>query len=86
MLWISPCKGQPLIKYASDVAKDRKLKVCLVLSRRVSVWYDTEGREYARTEATPELPCEPFMRIGGRKVQFDFESGMGLRPIDGPDS
>lgn len=72
--------------FAADVARQRKFKVCLVLSRRVSVWYDAEGREYGRTEATPELPCEPFMMIGGRKVQFDFGGGLGLRPIDGQGS
>jgi transcriptional regulator with XRE-family HTH domain len=70
--------------FAAGVAGQRRMKVCLVLSRRVSVWYDTGGREYARTEATPDLPCEPFMTIGGRRVQFDFGSGMGLWPIEGP--
>lgn len=70
--------------FAAEVARDRRMKVCLVLSRRVSVWYDTDGREYGRTEATPELPCEPFVMLGGRRVQFDFGGGMGLKPIDGP--
>ena len=68
----------------SDVARERKLKVCLVLSRRVSVWFDTEGRESGRSEATPEMPCEPYATIGGKRVQFHFGGGTGLRPIDGP--
>ncbi len=70
--------------FASDVARERKLRVCLVLSRRVSVWFDTEGRESGRSEATPEMPCEPFLMVGGKRVQFDFGVGMLLRPIDGP--
>jgi hypothetical protein len=40
-------------EYASRLARERKFKVCLVLSRRISVWYDATGKEYARTEATP---------------------------------
>ena len=70
--------------FAAVVARERKLKVCLVLSRRVSVWFDAEGRESGRSEATPEMPCEPYLMIGGKRVQFDFGVGMGLRPIDGP--
>ena len=70
--------------FASDVARERKLRVCLVLSRRVSIWFDSEGRESGRSEATPDMPCEPFLIIGGKRVQFHFGDGMGLRPIDGP--
>jgi hypothetical protein len=58
------------------------MKVCLVLSRRVSVWYDAEGNRVGRTEATPESPCAPYAVIGGKRVQFDFGGGAVLRPID----
>jgi transcriptional regulator with XRE-family HTH domain len=70
--------------FAANVASERKFKVCLVLSRRVSVWFDATGKEYGRTEATPEMPCEPYAMIGGRKVQFEFDKGVTLRPIDEP--
>jgi transcriptional regulator with XRE-family HTH domain len=70
--------------FAADLARGRRMKVCLVLSRRVSIWYDAEGKEAGRLEATPQLPCEPFMTIGRRRVQFDFDGGVELRPIDGP--
>jgi hypothetical protein len=70
--------------FAADVARDRKFKVCLVLSRRVSVWFDATGKESERREATPDLPCEPFTVIGGRRVQFDFDNGVVLRSIDEP--
>jgi hypothetical protein len=60
------------------------MKVCLVLSRRVSVFYDAEGKRAGRLEATPELPCEPHAIIGGKRVQFDFRDGVGLEPIDEP--
>jgi transcriptional regulator with XRE-family HTH domain len=70
--------------FASDLARERRFKVCLVLSRRISVWYDATGREYARTEATPEMPCEPYAVIGGKRVQFDFGGSNVLRQIDEP--
>jgi hypothetical protein len=70
--------------FAADLARDREFKVCLVLSRRVLVWFDATGKETGRQEATPGLPCEPFAVIGGRKVQFDFDNGVGLRSIDEP--
>ena len=71
-------------QFASDLARERKFKVCLVLTRRLSLWYDATGREYARTEATPEMPCEPYAVIGGKRVQFDFGGGNVLRQIDEP--
>jgi hypothetical protein len=69
-------------EFASDLARERGFKVCLVISRRISVWYDARGVEYARTEATPEMPCEPFAVIGGKRVQFDLSGGEVLRAID----
>lgn len=69
--------------FAANIARERKFKVCLVLSRRVSIWFDAEGKEYRRTEATPEMPCEPFMMIVGKRVQLD-SGGSGMKPIDGP--
>lgn len=72
------------VAFAADVARDRKFKVCLVLSRRVSVWFDATGKESGRQEATPDVPCEPFVVIGGRKVRFNFGNGVGLRSIDEP--
>jgi hypothetical protein len=71
--------------FAANIARERGLKVCLVLSRRVSVCYDVEGREYGRMRATPDLPCEPYAVIGGKRVEFDF-GGSGLKPIDWPGS
>jgi hypothetical protein len=71
--------------FASRSAVERKLRVCLVLSKRVSVWFDAMGRECGRTEATPEMPCEPFAVIGGKRIQFDFGGGgVGPHPVNQP--
>ena len=60
------------------------MKVCLVLSRLVSVYYDDEGNIAGRVKATPELPCAPYAIIGGKRVQFDFGGDVGLKPIAEP--
>jgi hypothetical protein len=53
-----------------------------VMSRRLSIGFDSTGKEYKRLEATPEMPCEPYALIGGKRVQFDFTGGDILRPIE----
>ena len=58
--------------YARQFAKERRFKVCLILSRRVSIWIDNDGSIIARTEAEPGLPNAPFMQIGSKKFLLDF--------------
>ena len=54
-------------RYAGEFAKERRLQVCLVLSRRVSVYFDDDGSFRYASEAVPGGgPNEPCMRIGGR--------------------
>lgn len=72
-------------RFASSMARERKLMVSLVMSRRLSIGYDANGAEYKRLEATPELPCEPYAVIGGKRVQFDFDGSCVLRLIDEQD-
>jgi hypothetical protein len=69
--------------FASKVAREKKMRAWLVLSRRASVEFDAEGKKRGRLEATPEMPCEPFVVIGGTRFQFDI-GGDVLRPIDEP--
>lgn len=69
--------------FAARLARERRMRSWLVLSRRASIQFDEAGRRLGRVEATPEMPCEPYAVIGGRRVQFDL-GGVGLRPIDEP--
>ena len=46
-----------------------------VLSRRVSIRFDATGKETLPLEATPDMPCEPYAVIGGKRVHFDFTGG-----------
>jgi hypothetical protein len=59
---------------ASHFAREKRLRVCLALDRRLSVWFDELGVEYARTEAMPGDTMTPLMTIGGHRVVFRSES------------
>jgi hypothetical protein len=61
--------------FACGYAKQHGQKVCLALSRRHSVWIDEDGQVYARTEATPDDPNVPFMRLKGNKTTFLMRFG-----------
>ncbi len=72
--------------YASQVAKEKGLMVCLVMSRRLSVYFNSKGIAYDRKEATPEVPCEPYLVIGNKRYQLDFGGDEVPRPIDEPEN
>ena len=61
--------------WASAIAKQQKMKCCLVWSRRISCWFDEGGKLYSRTEATPGEPNVPWMRIGGKTFNFGPDLG-----------
>jgi transcriptional regulator with XRE-family HTH domain len=61
--------------FACAYAKENRRQACLAVSRRLSVWIDTEGQVYARTEARPDCPNVPYMCLkgSGRRFLFRFE-------------
>jgi hypothetical protein len=61
--------------FACDQARQRRMQICLVLSRRKSVWINEDGTVRKRTEATLfDGPNEPWMQLkGGRKFLLDLE-------------
>ena len=67
-------------RYASEFAKQRRLRVCLVLSRRVSVYFDDDGSFQFASEAVPGgEPNQPYTVIGGRRCLMQFtDRGIGL--------
>jgi transcriptional regulator with XRE-family HTH domain len=64
--------------FASEYAKKHGRKVCLAVSRRLSIWIDKDGQVYARTEATPDDLNVPIMRMRGIGRNFL----LGLTGID----
>jgi hypothetical protein len=59
--------------WACTFARLHRCRVCLVVSRRVSVWVNAEGEVEARSEARPHEPNMPFMQVEGRRFLLDFE-------------
>ena len=60
--------------FAADLARRWQRKVCLVVSRRYSIWLDEAGEVYARTEATPGQPNTPYVRLGRSRQAFLIRS------------
>jgi len=57
--------------WACEFARQNHWRVCLVVSRRQSVWINCSGQVVARTEATPDCPNMPFMAVGGRRFLLE---------------
>ncbi len=72
--------------FASDLAKTQNKQLCLVLSRKVSVWYRANGTIDQVTETLPGEPNTPFMRAPGERpfLLNTLEEGKTLQEIDWP--
>jgi hypothetical protein len=53
-------------EYSADYAATNRLRVCLVLSRRLRVWFDRDGRCSGVTEDTFGRRNGPIMAVEGR--------------------
>jgi hypothetical protein len=59
------------LRIAATFAREKRLRVCLAIDRRTSVWFDERGREYARTEATPVSDPSPRMTIADHAIVLE---------------
>jgi len=57
--------------WACEFARLHRWRVCLILSRRQSLWLSADGLVEARTEAKPDQPNMPFMEVGGRRFLLE---------------
>ncbi len=71
-------------RYASEFAKEHRRQVCLVLSRRLSVYFAEDGSFQYASEAVPGGgPNQPCMKIGSRKCQTRFlDHGIALPEVE----
>ena len=53
--------------YACEVAEARKLKACLVVSRRLSIWINEKGEVYSRTSPSLDRANRPYMELGRKR-------------------
>jgi hypothetical protein len=59
--------------FACDFATKHQTRLCLVLSRRRSIWLNANGEVEARFESTPDQPDLPLMRLVGSTSIFLIE-------------
>lgn len=57
--------------WACEFARKHCCRVCLIVSRRLSVRIDSQGRVEARAEATPDALNVPFMEVKGRRFLLE---------------
>lgn len=71
-------------EYAAGVARQKRMQVCLVLSRRLSVWFAADGTIEQVTEGVADdEPNQPFTVIGGRRCLLrPTEHGIAIENID----
>ena len=71
-------------RYASGFAKERRLHVCLVLSRRICVYFADDGTCRGAAEAVfGGRPAQPHMQIGGRRCRaMALERGIALPQVE----
>ena len=72
-------------RYAAEFAKDRHMKVWLVLTRRRTIFFDEDGVKKHVQEAVPGHCNSPYMCLGGSKQKFLFTTGMAMRPLNEPE-
>jgi hypothetical protein len=72
-------------RYAADFAKRSGKKVWLVLSRRLTIFFDEEGVKKEVQEAAPGRCNGPYMCVGSSKRKFLFTGGFGARPLTEPE-
>jgi hypothetical protein len=66
-------------EFAAGLARKHRLRVCLVWSRRTSIYFAADGSLEGVTEAAPA----PTMKIGGKECLLKIdEGGIGLRPVE----
>ena len=62
--------------WACNFARQHRCRVCLAVSRRLSVWIDASGQVKGRTEARPGQPNMPFMEVQGRRFLLEATGGV----------
>jgi hypothetical protein len=61
------------------------MKVWLVLSRRLSIFFDEDGTKRQVIEAAPGKFNGPYMHIEGSKQKFLFGGGLEMQPLTEPE-
>jgi transcriptional regulator with XRE-family HTH domain len=71
--------------FAQTLTKEKHMKGCLIVSRRLAVYFDERGEKYFVQEAAPGEHVGPYMRLRGRGKKFIFGGPHGITPITTPE-
>lgn len=74
--------------FASRIAEQHKKKVWLVMSRRVSIYFNESAAARSVIHAKPGQSNCPYMTLKGSKKKFLFtggDSGLGIKPLNEPE-
>ena len=86
--WIEPpddaLSTEAATDYAAKLARKSKKMVWLILLRRISIRFGATGKADLPLEAKLDMPCEPYLVIGGKPMTFDLTWGSDLCEIEGP--
>lgn len=67
--------------FAAETARHWSKKVCLVWTRRISIWIDESGNMTGRKEALPGEANVPTMRLRGDKRTFTLQDPSNGQPF-----
>ena len=71
----SPEDREAMEEFASALAKERRWRLWLVLSKRTRIWFSEEGKRIGVSEDTFEESFGPFMQLGGKKFVLGLLDG-----------
>ena len=74
--------------WARQFAIDNHAPVVLYLSRRISVWFNSEGQITTRHEASPGEVALPYLQLKGGATKFRFvpgSNGLSIETVQFPE-
>ena len=71
-------------RYAADYARRLGKKVWLVISRRLTIYFNEGGEKHVQ-KAVPGQCNSPYMCLGGSRQKFILTGGMEMKPLDEPE-
>ena len=75
---------EAMVQYAADYAKHMQKKVWLVLSRRLTIYFNEDGEKHVQKAVLGRCNT-PYMQLVGSKQKFRFTDGMAMRPLNEPE-
>lgn len=75
-------------QFAANIAERHRKKVWLVLSRRVSIYFNESAAARSVIYAKPGQCNSPYMRLKGSRRKFLFTTGaggLGIKPLNEPE-